>query len=304
MQMSEALTTGYVKLHRAFLGWEWSGDAVVVAVFIHILLRVNREAKRWQGIDIPAGSLLTSRDSLARYCGLTDKQVRRALCVMAEAETITTMRAGSGQLVTLRGWAEYQESAKMRADRGPVVGPTLGSKQGRTRANGRADDETLETLHGQGQDEVTNVNEGRTRANGRAGSGPVEGHEKGHNIRSREVEKEHLTDVLDNSDELFKSIDAVKKTTFRLSAVGNWETFRSLVTMRQAEAVGVDVGHYFRAIMRWNDTGKGGKRTAQGWVSTVEAAMERDRNVGKLVKIGAKAEEKDLLLHYLKIGRE
>lgn len=132
--MFDAPRNGYVKLHRKLLDYQWIGDANVMAVFVQIMLRVNWEPKVWMGIDIPRGAFMTSRDTLARACGLSEKQARRALDCLIRAGTITTRRAGYGQLVTLERWEEYQED--------PV-------KQGRTRADDRA---------GRGPDE------GRTRA--------------------------------------------------------------------------------------------------------------------------------------------
>ncbi len=123
--MGEAPAIGFVKLHRKLLSWEWIGDPNVVTVFVQILLRVNREPKKWKGIEIPVGSFLTSRQSLAERCGLTEKQVRRALDVLETGRTIGRQRAGSGLLVSLANWEEYQEHD---------------GKQGRQRATSRAEE--------------------------------------------------------------------------------------------------------------------------------------------------------------------
>lgn len=139
--MSAAPPIGYVKLHRKMLAWEWIGDPNVVAVFVNILLRVNREPKRWKGIDIPVGSYFTSRHNLALACGISDKQVRRALDSLEKGRTIERTRAGSGLLVTLVKWDEYQLSeadegrtrAGSRADEGPQVGPDEGRKRATTK---------------------------------------------------------------------------------------------------------------------------------------------------------------------------
>jgi hypothetical protein len=132
--MSEASPIGFVKLHRKLLKWEWIGDPNIVTVLVHVMLRVNREPKRWQGIDIPIGSFLTSRSSLAASCGLTEKQVRRALDKLEEGRTIDKVRAGSGLLISLVKWEEYQENGtaqgRTRADDGQESGPD----EGRTRA--------------------------------------------------------------------------------------------------------------------------------------------------------------------------
>lgn len=121
-------------MHRRLLEWEWIGDPNVVAVFVQIILRANRKPRRWQGIDIQPGSFITSREKIAEACGLTEKQVRRALEVLKGADTITTGRAGLGQLISLRKWEEYQdeptENGRTRAEDGAGRGP----EQGRTRA--------------------------------------------------------------------------------------------------------------------------------------------------------------------------
>lgn len=115
--------TGYVKLPRAWLEWQWATDPVLWTVRTKLLAMVNWQQKEWRGIVIPVGSVLTSHDSLAEKCGLTPKQVRRALEVMKADNLIVSNRAGSGQLVSLLGWAEEQ------AD--PI-------EQGRKRAGSRA----------------------------------------------------------------------------------------------------------------------------------------------------------------------
>lgn len=132
-----ASAVGYLKLWRSMLEWEWVGDANVVAVFVQILLRTNREAKRKNGIDIPAGSFLTSRTQLAQQCGLTEKQARRALEVLEEGRTIVKDRAGLGLLVSLVNWEKYQsseiEKGRIRADVGADPGPNNGRKRATTK---------------------------------------------------------------------------------------------------------------------------------------------------------------------------
>lgn len=124
----------WVKLHRRLLEWEWASDPTVLTVFIQILLRTNHEDKRWRGHAIPRGSFITSRETLAEACGLSEKQVRRALDVLEKGRTISRKRAGSGQLVTLEKWEEYQSDQRTRAVRGPTTGPFEGQPQGRSRA--------------------------------------------------------------------------------------------------------------------------------------------------------------------------
>ena len=43
---------GYIYLHRSLLDWEWYQDINTKTVFLHLLLTVNYQPKKWQGITI------------------------------------------------------------------------------------------------------------------------------------------------------------------------------------------------------------------------------------------------------------
>ncbi len=50
------LEGGFILLHRSILRWEWYGDLNTARLFIHLLLTVNYEPQRWQGIAVERGS--------------------------------------------------------------------------------------------------------------------------------------------------------------------------------------------------------------------------------------------------------
>lgn len=149
---------GHIRVHRRLLQWEWFQDSNTVHVLLYLLLRANWQPKRWKGHEIAPGQLVTSRESIAETCGLSAKQVRLALEKLNRADVITTTRAGQGQLITLRNWADYQvlqsdegrPRAGRRADRGPIEGRPRATtkegeeseegKKGRSTPNGVADD--------------------------------------------------------------------------------------------------------------------------------------------------------------------
>jgi len=128
---------GHIKVHRRLLDWEWFGDSNTVHVLLYLLLKANWQSKRWMGHEIAPGSLVTSRETIAEACGLSAKQARLALERLNRADVIATSRAGQGQLVTLRNWAEYQlgptEEGRPRAGRRAVAGPTEGRPRAATK---------------------------------------------------------------------------------------------------------------------------------------------------------------------------
>lgn len=139
---------GHIKVHRRLLDWEWFGDSNTVHVLLYLLLKANWQSKRWMGHEIAPGSLVTSRESIAEACGLSAKQARLALERLNRADVIVTTRAGQGQLVTLRNWAEYQlkagEEGRPRADSRAVEGPTEGRPRATTkeRKKGRREEDS------------------------------------------------------------------------------------------------------------------------------------------------------------------
>ena len=44
------LESGYIKLYRSLLSWEWYDDINTKTVFLHLLLTVSIEESKWHGI--------------------------------------------------------------------------------------------------------------------------------------------------------------------------------------------------------------------------------------------------------------
>ena len=57
--------SGWIKLHRSFLNWEWWDDPNTTRLLIYLLCSVNYERKKWRGQVIEAGTLITSWDKLS-----------------------------------------------------------------------------------------------------------------------------------------------------------------------------------------------------------------------------------------------
>jgi hypothetical protein len=146
--------SGWVKLHRSFLEFDWYDDPNVVRVLLHLILTCNYEAKQWRGIDIQAGQIVTSYDKLAEALSLSPKQIRLALDKLEKGREIERNRAGKGQLVTLVKWAKFQQDDNQEGRKRAGKKEDKGQEEGRKRATTKEGKEIEENKEGE---EVTHA---------------------------------------------------------------------------------------------------------------------------------------------------
>ena len=94
--------SGWIKLHRSLLEWEWYEDAPTKLLLIHLLVSVNYEDKKWRMQDIKAGSFITSWEKLSEGCGLSVKQCRRAMKNLENSKKVSRITTNKWQHITLR----------------------------------------------------------------------------------------------------------------------------------------------------------------------------------------------------------
>ena len=99
---------GYIKLHRKITRWEWYDDPETFRVFIHLLLMANYEDKRWHGILVRRGQLLTSRKTLAKETHLSEQKIRTALNHLKSTNEITIQSTNKWSLITVEKYSDYQ----------------------------------------------------------------------------------------------------------------------------------------------------------------------------------------------------
>ena len=119
---------GWIKLHRSLLDWEWYTNSNTKDVFIHIILKANYEDKKWQGIDVPRGSYITSYKNLAKELKLSVKQIRIALEHLKTTGEVTIKTTNKYTRITIENWEKYQG-----IDEGD--GTQNGTPEGNQRAN-------------------------------------------------------------------------------------------------------------------------------------------------------------------------
>ena len=99
---------GWIKLHRQILEWEWYSDNNCFRLFLHLLLKANHKEKRFKGIELKVGSIVTSRDLLARETGLTSQQIRTALTKLISTNEITNVTSSQGTIIQIVNYEKYQ----------------------------------------------------------------------------------------------------------------------------------------------------------------------------------------------------
>jgi hypothetical protein len=122
--------TGWLRLHRQLLEWEWYQCVNTTRVFLHLLLTASWRDARWQGIDIPRGSVFASPDTLATATGLSRQQVRTVLARLQSTNEISTRTTNKGTLITLRNFDSYNPSDSEAAQ--PVSQPPVKPKSEKT----------------------------------------------------------------------------------------------------------------------------------------------------------------------------
>jgi hypothetical protein len=99
----------WIKLYRKFLDWEWYNDINTSRLFLHILLKANFKDKKWRGIPIKRGQLLTGRLKLSEETGLTVQQVRTSIAKLISTNEITKQSTPQYTIITVNNYEDYQK---------------------------------------------------------------------------------------------------------------------------------------------------------------------------------------------------
>lgn len=112
----------YVKISRKILDWEWYTDINTKVLFLHILLKANWKPGRFQGTEVPRGSLATSQQNMAAETGLTIKNVRTALKHLENTGEVAVSRHPKFSVITVKNYNQYQSGGSQVAVEGQPEG--------------------------------------------------------------------------------------------------------------------------------------------------------------------------------------
>lgn len=106
------LETGWIKLYRSMLKWEWYDDINTKVVFLHLLLTVSVEDNKWHGVDLKRGSRIISYAKLAKEVGLSTQQVRTALEHLISTGEITRSTYKNFTVISAKNYDKFQSSTQ------------------------------------------------------------------------------------------------------------------------------------------------------------------------------------------------
>lgn len=100
--------SGYIKLHRSLLDWSWHDDSETLSVWIHLLLLASFKQVEWRGIILQPGQIVTSRDSLAKVTGLSERKIRTALSRLKSSGCLTIKSTNKYTLISIVNFEFFQ----------------------------------------------------------------------------------------------------------------------------------------------------------------------------------------------------
>ena len=119
------MSESWIKIYRRFLDWEWYSKSEMVHLFLHLLLKANVEDRRWCGIVIKRGQLITGRGKLIEETGISERTIRTCLQKLQETGEITVEASNRFSLITICNYDSYQEreteSVQQTSNQSPTV---------------------------------------------------------------------------------------------------------------------------------------------------------------------------------------
>jgi len=95
--------SGWIKLHRTMLEWEWYDDINVCRLFTHLLLKVNHADQNWKGFEVRRGQTITSLESLSVETRLSISQIRTCLKKLKSTGEIADKSQARHRVITVLG---------------------------------------------------------------------------------------------------------------------------------------------------------------------------------------------------------
>ena len=111
------MNSGFVKIYRSLLKWEWHDDPCMISLFIHLILLANYEDTKWHGMVIKRGQVLTTirpvsnskSMSLCTTTGCSIYQIRSRLKKLENCGVINIKSTNKFTIITICNYDSYQD---------------------------------------------------------------------------------------------------------------------------------------------------------------------------------------------------
>lgn len=100
----------WVKLYSKFKHWHWYKNQNIKSLFIHCLLSANWKDGKFENVDIPRGSFVTSLSKLSEELGLSLQEIRTALRWLKSTQELTIKHCPKFSIITINNYEKYQET--------------------------------------------------------------------------------------------------------------------------------------------------------------------------------------------------
>lgn len=117
---------GFILLHRDIIEWEWYQSPEVFRLFIHLTLKANYNDKKWQGVQVKRGQLITSIAHLSSELMLSQQRIRTALKKLDSSGYIKRQSTNRFTLITIVNYNKRQSIDSINNKQTP---PLITNKQ-------------------------------------------------------------------------------------------------------------------------------------------------------------------------------
>lgn len=107
----------FIKIDRKIIKWQWFSDPVMLQVFIYLLVKANIEDRKWEGIIIKRGQLISGRLKLALALNLSEMKIRTCLSRLKSTNEITIQTTNRYSIITICKYDDYQQNKKKNNQR-------------------------------------------------------------------------------------------------------------------------------------------------------------------------------------------
>lgn len=100
--------SGWIKLHRSLIEWEWYSDPKTFRVFIHCLLKANHKDKKHKGTLIKRGCFVTGLSLISSETGLSIQSIRTCFSKLKSTNELTIKTTSKGTHIQVVNYCKYQ----------------------------------------------------------------------------------------------------------------------------------------------------------------------------------------------------